>query len=97
LKFARWPETPPLDYQDPAIYVSRRNGRPAVVGSNCSDARRAKGFVSLLAGPRWRTDLAARSSTWRPSPRTHDLGAILPGEGGRLTIDRLTMEARFLR
>lgn len=42
-------EAAPLDRQDPAIYVSRRNGRPTVVGSNCSDARRAKGFLRLFA------------------------------------------------
>lgn len=43
-------EAAPLEYQDPAIYVSRRGGRPTVVGSNCSNARHAKGFVTLLAG-----------------------------------------------
>jgi hypothetical protein len=43
-------EAAPLDYQDPAIYVGRRDGKPTVVGSNCSDARHAKGFVALLAG-----------------------------------------------
>jgi hypothetical protein len=42
-------EAAPLDDQDPAIYVGRRDGKPAVVGANCSDARHAKGFVSLLA------------------------------------------------
>lgn len=31
-------EATPLDDQDPAVYVARRGGRPAVVGSNCSDA-----------------------------------------------------------
>jgi len=38
-----------LDDLDPAIYVGRRDGRPTVVGSNCSDAVRAKGFVTVLA------------------------------------------------
>lgn len=42
-------EAAPLELQDPAIYVGRRDGRPTVVGSNCSDARHAKGFVALLA------------------------------------------------
>jgi hypothetical protein len=42
-------EAAPLDDLDPAIYVGRRDGRPTVVGSNCSDAVRAKGFVTLLA------------------------------------------------
>ena len=42
-------EAAPVDYQDPAIYVGRRDGnKPTVVGSNCSDARHAKGFVALL-------------------------------------------------
>lgn len=43
-------EAAPLDFQDPAIYVGRRDGRATVVGSSCSDARHAKGFVTLLAG-----------------------------------------------
>jgi hypothetical protein len=43
-------EAAPSDSQDPAIYVGRRDGRPTVVGSNCSDGCHAKGFVSLLAG-----------------------------------------------
>jgi hypothetical protein len=43
-------EAAPLDEQDPAIYVDRRDGKPTVVGANCSDARHAKGFVRLLAG-----------------------------------------------
>jgi hypothetical protein len=42
-------EAAPLDDLDPAIYVGRRHGRPTVVGSNCSDAVRARGFVTLLA------------------------------------------------
>jgi hypothetical protein len=42
-------EAAPLDDQDPAIYVGRRDGKPTVVGANCSDARHAKGFVRLLA------------------------------------------------
>jgi len=49
-------EAAPLDDLDPAIYVGRRDGRPTVVGSNCSDAVRAKGFVSLLA--------RGRASAW---------------------------------
>jgi hypothetical protein len=43
-------EAAPSDYQDPVVYVGRRDGRPTVVGSNCSDACHAKGFVALLAG-----------------------------------------------
>lgn len=43
-------EAAPLALQDPAIYIGRRDGRPSFVGSNCSSARRAKGFIALLAG-----------------------------------------------
>ena len=43
-------EAAPSSLLDPAIYVGRRNGKPTVVGSTCSDIRRAKGFVALLAG-----------------------------------------------
>ena len=42
-------EAAPLDYLDPAIYVGQRDGRPTVVGSDCSDAVHAKGFVRSLA------------------------------------------------
>jgi hypothetical protein len=48
--------TAPHGLLDPAIYVGRRDGRPTLAGSNCSDAVRAKGFVSLLA--------KGRASAW---------------------------------
>lgn len=39
----------PIAIQDPAIYVARRNGVPAIIGTNCSTGTRAHDFLAVVA------------------------------------------------